>query len=582
MMLRLNLRWNLSPQICKIIDQLLVIIPAVCTVNIVYMKISCKVFDMRLIDINKERLNIMLLSCCSLFFLLLPLSGMVVYSTSDDYMYLLITSGAYTGTPSPYTVVEGYLYSSFIAFLYRLTNQLEWYSIVQHLLSVLSFVIISWQLLKSKIEPFLVYIFFSVFFVVQLNLLLSPQNTLCAAELSLASLVILLNCRGNIPKEFLALLLFLIGAEIRFQAVFIPFIVLFPLIIYSQEKRSFFSKESFHTVIILICMVIGAFSCRAYTGFIYNSDNDWSYYYKYSNVKGYLNDNSNAINAIKLFHDDNKKKEYELILNYRVNDGNIVTADDLEKCANYLKDSYSESILSNIVPYILMIIKMDGLWAFAFCVLLACEMIRKQHYKLLMILLWGILAVLSACLVMASMSFAKERTVLPLLAALYFMMIWCSAEIYKRYFRYLLISFSLIVIINWGNRVRWTCYYNPISVTAFEEINAFLSDVPTKKLLVHSGPTVRGDAFHYSQSPMAQKLVRSGWLTNSPITKVHYTGFLSYIQGLPYIYAKSQVEFIEKTQSLIKSYYGIDTERVVILENEDFAVEKLVVLHTTK
>ena len=102
--------------------------------------------------------------------------------------------------------------------------------------------------------------------------------------------------------------------------------------------------------------------------------------------------------------------------------------------------------------------------------------------------------------------------------------------------------------------------------------------MPATKLLVHNIVPISGDAFHYSQSPIAQKLVRSGWLTNAPITKVHYTGFKSYTQGLPYLYDKSQNEFIEKIQSLLKSYYGIDTERVVISENEDFVVEKMVVV----
>ena len=537
------------------------------------------------IDVNKEIVNIVLLSCCAIFFALLPLCGKIVYSTADDYMFILITSGAYTGSPSPYTIFEGYLYSSIIAFLYRLSNQLEWFSIVQHFLSILSFVVISWYLLRSKLESFLVYCFFSVIFIVQLYILLSPNFTLCAAELSLASLVILLNSRGNIRKELFATLLFLIGADIRFQAVFLPLVVLFPIFLYSQKKGFYNSKEFFHTSIIIVCMMAGAFVCRAYSSIIYNSD-DWNYYYRYNNARGLLNDNPNAIDATimldenKLLDDNNKKKEFDLILNYRVNDGNIVNADELDKCANYIIENYSNSILSNITPYFLMIIAFDGLWALIVGVFLVYETIRKRDYKILTILFWGIMSVLLSCVFMASISIAKDRTIVPLLSAFYFLMVWCAFQIQKRYIYYLLAVFSIIVIFHWGMRMRNMIFYNTKEIAEVENINSFLANVPTTKLLVHSGVSIRGEAFHYSQSPIAQKLVRSGWLTNAPITKVHYSGFLSYVQGLPYLYDKTQIKYVEKIQSLIKSYYGIDTERVVISENDDLIVEKMVTFTT--
>ena len=528
-------------------------------------------------SINKERLNIILLSSCVIFFFLLPLSGKIVFSTWDDYMLTLITSGAYTGNPSPYTIFEGYLYSSFIAFLYSLSNQFEWYSVVQHFLSILAFVVICWNLFKSKITPVLVYILFSVIFVVQLGILLAPTFTLCAAELSLAALVILLNCRGNIKNEIFASLLFLIGAEIRFQAVFLPLIVLVPIILYSQKKKFYYSKEFLRTLIVLACMLIGAFACRSYSNFIYNSDKDWQYYSKYNSARGYLNDNPNSIDAMKLLPDDNKKIEYDLIIHYRVNDGNIINADELTKCANYIKDNYSKSVLYNLISYIRTIIRLDGLWAFVFCVILVFELIRKHNYKLLMILFWGCLSVLLACMYMASISVAKERTIIPLLSALYFLMIWCAFQMNIRYFRYLLIAFSLIVVINWGNRIKHTFNYNTNTISEIEKVNVFLSDVHIAKLLVHHRVPIAGEAFHYSQSPIARKLVRAGWLTNAPITKVYYAGFPSYIQGLPYMYNKNNISYIKKTQSLIKGYYGIDTERVIISENEDYVVEKLVV-----
>lgn len=128
--------------------------------------------------------------------------------------------------------------------------------------------------------------------------------------------------------------------------------------------------------------------------------------------------------------------------------------------------------------------------------------------------------------------------------------------------------------------MRNMIFYNTKEIAEVENINSFLANVPTTKLLVHSGVSIRGEAFHYSQSPIAQKLVRSGWLTNAPITKVHYSGFLSYVQGLPYLYDKTQIKYVEKIQSLIKSYYGIDTERVVISENDDLIVEKMVTFTT--
>lgn len=531
-------------------------------------------------DIRKDRFNIVLLACCAIFYFLLPLSGNIVYSTADDYMYILITSGAYTGTPSPYTIFEGYLYSSLIASLYKLTNQLEWFSIVQHFLGVLSFVVISWYLFKSKLKSSLVYCFYSVIFVAQLYVLLSPNFTLSAAELSFASLVVLLNNRGNIKYEMFALLLFLVGSEIRFLAVFLPLMVLFPIFMYSQEKKFYISKQFLHTSFFLCCMVIGAIILKVYSNNIYNSDSNWKYFFEYNNARGYLNDNPRANDAIKIFDDDNKKEEYNLLINYRVNDGNIVTAGELNKCADFIKGSFFESISHNIISYILMIIQIGGIFAFFILIFLVYEMLRGREYWLCAIAAWGIISVAFACLFMASSSVAKLRTIMPLIFAQYFLMVWCSYRIKKKYFNYLWMFFCLFGVLRLGFWTKAIYKDNANAISGIEEVNHFLMTVPMPKLLVHTKIPIRGEAFHYSQSPIAKKLVRAGWLTNSPITKIHYDGFLSYTKGLPYFYNKSQEKYVEKIQSLLGSYYGIKTQRVVISEYEDYVIEKMMVSPT--
>ena len=140
--------------------------------------------------------------------------------------------------------------------------------------------------------------------------------------------------------------------------------------------------------------------------------------------------------------------------------------------------------------------------------------------------------------------------------------------------------FCLFGVLRLGFWTKAIYKDNANAISGIEEVNRFLTTVHMPKLLVHTKIPTRGEAFHYSQSPIAKKLVRAGWLTNSPITKIHYDGFLSYTKGLPYFYNKSQEKYIEKIQSLLGSYYGIKTQRVVISEYEDYVIEKMMVSPT--
>ncbi len=102
-----------------------------------------------------NKFNNILLGCIFVLFLILPFCVNIFFSQSDDQRSLFISSGAYNGNPCPYLVFEGFIYGSIISTLYKINNNIEWYSVASWTLYLISFLIIGFSIIRLKINELL-------------------------------------------------------------------------------------------------------------------------------------------------------------------------------------------------------------------------------------------------------------------------------------------------------------------------------------------------------------------------------------------------------------------------------------------
>ena len=136
---------------------------------------------------NKKIYNRILLGTLFTIFLLLPFFINIFFSLSDDQRYLFISSGAYNGTPCPYLVYEGYIYGTILSTLYKINNNIEWYSVVSWTLYLISFLTIGFSIVRLKINEMLKGLLLLTFSFIHFYMCIHPQFTILASELAFAS-----------------------------------------------------------------------------------------------------------------------------------------------------------------------------------------------------------------------------------------------------------------------------------------------------------------------------------------------------------------------------------------------------------
>lgn len=139
-----------------------------------------------------------------------------------------MTSGAYTGTPSGSLMYVGSLYGSFIAFLYSVTVNIEWYSLLYYFFFILSIAIITKKILWANIKAEIKYLGLSLILFTHTYMALSPQSTFLAADLSIASMALLYRYKNRINLIYAALVFF-IATQFRLFGALMPYFIALPI-----------------------------------------------------------------------------------------------------------------------------------------------------------------------------------------------------------------------------------------------------------------------------------------------------------------------------------------------------------------
>lgn len=224
-------------------------------------------------------------------FLFMSWSLSIRFETNDDVVMLMISSGAYSGTPDFHLVFINVIYGFLLKGLYFILPGLEWYTILFCLLHIISFSIILWVYSKRITTAFGQLLLLLLLLVLQARFIVGFQFTTTAAIVACAGLSLYFE-RGKKVK-ILGLFLFLIGSLIRFEAAMLCFGVYAPVIMFPLSGRIRSKRQFLNTGLILFAILVLPVLARGVDAQVYKHDPEWQYYVDYNRVRGALNDNPN-------------------------------------------------------------------------------------------------------------------------------------------------------------------------------------------------------------------------------------------------------------------------------------------------
>ena len=510
----------------------------------------------------KNTHNKILLGLLFTIFLLLPFFVNIFFS-HDDQRYLYISSGAYNGTPCPYLVYEGFIYGSIISTLYKINNNIEWYSVASWTLYLISFLIIGFSIIRLKINELLKGLLVFTFSFLHFYMCIHPQFTILASELAFASFALLIQAK-NKKYYTTAFVLFFIATQIRISAAFLPYMILFPIFFINNKYKKAFVSFSFLCIIGIVSF--------ATDYMMYNKTDEWKHFYTYNEARAFIADNPQADNLLQKIKDPEKKKEYELLVKYRLFDPNILTEEEIVEYANILQQQRLETIKINLHNYHLMYNKLGGRTVIITIIWLMIVFIKKRNYKAILFVTSCFIMFLIANIPIISMSYPKERVLLTPIAALLLSCLYIAKTKEVPYFR-TLICINIAILLYTYSRLNYDIskkINEPLTLK--KEIEGMLYKSKSEKtmMLFPCCLYINSDRFYATKSPIAHKTILQGWTYNWPLAPKGYGNFKTLVDGIPMLVNKSTIEQLDIIEYMILHNYNIRVGRKIMAESENY------------
>jgi hypothetical protein len=261
-----------------------------------------------------------------------------IYGVNDDVIIQEWLSGAYTGKPE--FMIRGsatpkLIFGLLVSSLYGWIPQINWFSIILLILTLLSWHLLGLLTLKSK-SFFAIISFAIISFLYLMWFIPSPTYTAAAVILSFSTLIYfsdnLLNQEFNISIVIIVLL-FTFAYFIRPESFYLGTAVSIPFIIYSAKMTT--ARINVTTKKLLILTILSAAFILLDSGLeklVYQKNADWNSYKEWESARYEIQGNA-AEKAIS----DNPSKfnwslpEVELFKSYNFLDKNSFNADKLQK-----------------------------------------------------------------------------------------------------------------------------------------------------------------------------------------------------------------------------------------------------------
>jgi hypothetical protein len=261
-----------------------------------------------------------------------------IYGVNDDVIIQEWLSGAYTGRPE--FMIRGsatpkLIFGLLVSTLYGWIPQINWFSIILLILTLLSWHLLGLLALKSR-SFFAIISFAIISFLYLMWFIPSPTYTAAAVILSFSTLIYfsdnLLNQEFNISIVIIVLL-FTFAYFIRPESFYLGTAVSIPFIIYSAKMTT--ARINVTTKKLLILTILSAAFILLDSGLeklVYQKNADWNSYKEWESARYEIQGNA-AEKAIS----DNPSKfnwslpEVELFKSYNFLDKKSFNADKLQK-----------------------------------------------------------------------------------------------------------------------------------------------------------------------------------------------------------------------------------------------------------
>lgn len=279
----------------------------------------------------------------------------IKYEVSDDFVMASIMSGAYGDAPNPHMIFINILWGYLMLPFYYLFPNISWYLIFQLGLILLSFVLVSYMLLKKLNRPmaFLLIVILLTFFADDAYILVQFTKTAMLAVMGggVVFAWALFEDR-NWKLKMLAAIVCLAGTLIRFNIIYIAggfllliLIVEFWKMFWKERKEKNFQKKIVRVIIPGIFVIALAFGLDNLDSYIYNQDEKYKYFKQYGEARGKIVDASDY--GYEAYRTELEKigvseNDYKLMRTWNFADNEVFTLEVMQKTAeiitNYKKN----------------------------------------------------------------------------------------------------------------------------------------------------------------------------------------------------------------------------------------------------
>lgn len=498
----------------------------------------------------------------------------VRFETNDDVIMLMISSGAYSGTPDYHLVFINVVYGFLTKYLYTFLPGLEWYTILFCLLHIISFSLILYVYGKRITTAFGQILLLLLLLVLQSRFIVGLQFTTTAAIVACAGLSLYFE-RGKATKV-LGGVLFLIGSLIRFDAAMLCLGVYAPVMMFPLSGRIRSKRQFLRTGLTLSFILILPIAAKIIDRQVYKLDSEWQYYMEYNRIRGTLNDNPNFAKIVSSGQvspmADVDIEDLVNLANF-ISDPAILDLETIMDVRNSLDEVPVRQKLQNIETWILNYLDTIVL-IFVLGLLLFLQ--RGATYR------WGVFFL--GLLFISLLSFVslnaevKERVFLSAITPLLLVLILLIVNYQKNSLNIIVSSFLYLLVLMTIVRQSIDMYgiKKEQSRLACEQINLIRGvsehDIaPFGATFALEGLTPFGITSEFKS--LNRRLVGTGWMTQVPLNQGRLDSHLDFVEEPILIFTSKSCESdIHNIQYCIEKNYQVKTTLEVVAEDEFFEV----------
>lgn len=244
---------------------------------------------------NREKVLciFLIISMLSLFLFAGALSWFSIeYQTNDDAAMNMYAAGKGLGQPpSEFLLFQHFIIGLALKFLYTHLPEIPWYGALMYTYLFLSSVIIGYAISRLNPRSSIVGLWIVLFVLFYLQVIVSPQFTICSGYLAIAGILLLYSTvsksyasrHANLCLLTIASGLLILAGLIRFYSLLLALLSMAPLYVYALVTRFTMTLRRLLPILCCVVFTAGVFNWAQLA--YYERSLGWERFYSYNNVR---------------------------------------------------------------------------------------------------------------------------------------------------------------------------------------------------------------------------------------------------------------------------------------------------------